>query len=376
MQVFGDLLKRIESGSQEKVSPFLSEKIKCIYTEEINCISIDNVSDVLLTGGTGYLGIHLIEALLSDTNINIHCLIRGQGAKERLLKTAKQYNVSLSMQDLRRIKVYSGEADKQNFGLEESAYQALSSNVGLIIHAAAYVNLLLPYEELRASNVESIYQMAKFATKNKLKPIAYISSDAVFPNIDEMFTEDFINSEVAKHLEDGYGQSKWVAERVLKENPQLCYAIYRLGNLGPSLQAGVSNQHDANLMLLKDIAVTGEVPDTLNLEMTAVDLMAKSLIHSLKTSIYGHKIFNLTSKSAINANELKQTFLAKDLKVISESEWLEALEERNPSLRTLVMQSAFCFKKNYQLKQENAIDISSDFLVNKLVYLKEVLERL
>ena len=53
--------------------------------------------------------------------------------------------------------------------------------VDIIIHSAAQVNLIYPYAALRRTNVFGTVNMIKLAATAKIKPLHYLSTNAVFP---------------------------------------------------------------------------------------------------------------------------------------------------------------------------------------------------
>ena len=59
-------------------------------------------------------------------------------------------------------------------GLSQEDYGYLLTEIDFIIHAAAYVNLLYPYQALHAANVMGTENIIVFACTGKIKPIHYI----------------------------------------------------------------------------------------------------------------------------------------------------------------------------------------------------------
>ena len=54
--------------------------------------------------------------------------------------------------------------------------------IDYIVHAAAYVNLLYPYEALKGTNVTGTRNILLFARSGKIKPLHYVSTNSVFPD--------------------------------------------------------------------------------------------------------------------------------------------------------------------------------------------------
>lgn len=57
-----------------------------------------------------------------------------------------------------------------------------------MIHSAAYVNLVYPYDALKGANVYGTRNVLLFCSVGKVKALHYISTNAVFPN-DEVRTD-------------------------------------------------------------------------------------------------------------------------------------------------------------------------------------------
>ena len=87
------------------------------------------------------------------------------------------------------------------------------------------------HKALHGPNVLGTQNIIKFACDSKIKPLHYISTDAVFPHGLVACREDADMTMYADTLDDGYSQSKWVAEQLVKHamDRGLPAAIYRLG---------------------------------------------------------------------------------------------------------------------------------------------------
>lgn len=91
----------------------------------------------------------------------------------------------------------------------------------------------------------------------------YISTDAVIPQGLENVDEDFDIDTVKDQLCDGYGQSKFVAERLVTRSQQrgLPAIIYRLGNQAADTKTAYWNDRDFTYLLLKAVIHLGKTPD-------------------------------------------------------------------------------------------------------------------
>ena len=109
---------------------------------------------IMLTGATGFFGVHLLKALLDKGESGIICLVRG--GERRLLECLTWYFGSgFAMRSRKRLTVIEWRSDEGALGLEEQDYARLAGNVGEIYHAAADVRHYAADEEaFLRTNVE------------------------------------------------------------------------------------------------------------------------------------------------------------------------------------------------------------------------------
>lgn len=79
----------------------------------------------------------------------------------------------------------------------------------------------------------------------------------------------------------GYGQSKWVAEKMLQEAAKrgIPAKIYRPGRITGDSQSGVWNRHDLLTLLIQVCVELGKAPDISTLtDLTPVDYVADAMV--------------------------------------------------------------------------------------------------
>ena len=110
---------------------------------------------------------------------------------------------------------------KPLLGLAEGEFKSLAGEIDAIIHNGAQVNLVKDYKSLKAVNTLGTQEVLRLAVTNgvfdfgstRARPVHYISTNGVFPSSCEECLEDD-DVESPELLEDGYAQSKWVAEKM------------------------------------------------------------------------------------------------------------------------------------------------------------------
>ncbi|WP_319448179.1 MULTISPECIES: carboxylic acid reductase [unclassified Mycobacterium] len=236
---------------------------------------------VLLTGASGFLGRYLALEWLERMRLvggTLICLVRAKddaAARARMdaiFDTGDPELLShyreLAADHLR---VLAGDKAEANLGLDESTWQGLADTVDLIVDPAALVNHLLPYSELFGPNVVGTAELIRIAITTKHKQFAYVSTIGVIVGIDPaLFTEDADMRTIspARNVDDsytnGYGNSKWAGEVLLREAHDLCglpVSVFRCGMiLADNRYQGQLNVPDTFTRLMLSVVATGIAP--------------------------------------------------------------------------------------------------------------------
>jgi thioester reductase-like protein len=95
--------------------------------------------------------------------------------------------------------------------------------------------------------------------------------------------EDTDIDDLAGAREDGYGRSKWVAEKLVREAGErgLPVRVYRPGNVSGHSETGASNQRDLLGAFIVESLRLGCAPEIegWRMEMTPVDFVAAAILH-------------------------------------------------------------------------------------------------
>jgi amino acid adenylation domain-containing protein/thioester reductase-like protein len=239
------------------------------------------VRTVLLTGATGFLGRYLALELLQQMEAvdgRLICLVRGESdedARRRLDKTFDSGDPRLlaHFQELAadHLEVIAGDKGEPDLGLDAPTWQRLAESVDLIVDSAALVNAVLPYSALFGPNVAGTAELIRIALTAKLKPCAYVSTADVAGRIEpSAFTEDTDIRVISPtrtsdgSLANGYGNSKWAGEVLLREANDLCglpVGVFRCAMiLADTTYAGQLNASDTFTRMVLSVMATGIAP--------------------------------------------------------------------------------------------------------------------
>ncbi|WP_328400272.1 carboxylic acid reductase [Nocardia sp. NBC_00403] len=238
---------------------------------------------VLLTGANGYLGRFLcLEWLerLDESGGTLICVVRGSdavAARQRLDEAFDSGDPELveHFQELaaRRLEVLSGDIGEANLGLDGATWNRLADSVDLIVHPAALVNHVLPYSQLFGPNVVGTAEVIRLAISRRLKPVTYLSTVGVASQVEPgRFDEDgdirdFSSVRVIdESYANGYGNSKWAGEVLLREANDLCglpVTVFRSDMiLAHSRYRGQLNVPDMFTRLVLSLVATGIAPSS------------------------------------------------------------------------------------------------------------------
>jgi fatty acid CoA ligase FadD9 len=239
------------------------------------------VRTVLLTGATGFLGRYLALDWLERMDLvdgKVIALVRAKSddhARARLDKTFDSGDPTLlaHYRELAadHLEVLAGDKGEANLGLDAQTWQRLADTVDLIVDPAALVNHVLPYSELFGPNALGTAELIRIALTGKQKPYTYVSTIGVGDQIKPSeFTEDAdirqisATRKISDGYANGYGNSKWAGEVLLREAHDLCglpVAVFRCDMiLADTTYAGQLNVPDMFTRMMLSLVATGIAP--------------------------------------------------------------------------------------------------------------------
>ena len=300
--------------------------------------------NVLLTGVTGFLGIHILYDLIIRTNANIYCLIRkkdNEKPKQRLINKIKYYfkdDFKILKEIDKRIIVIQGDITKERLGLKKELYRELGYKIDTVIHSAAIVDHYGDKEKFNLINVEGTNKIIDFCQifKIKLNYISTISVSADFiseeKNIRE-FNEKtlYIGQPYYKNI---YINTKFEAEyNIWKETKKgLESTIYRMGNITSRYSDGKfqeNKQKNAFLNRISNFLKLDFV--TINMleyefDMSPVDVCSKFIVEFIQyKSSYG-KNFHVFNNNKVTFKEILNKLQIKDKKIVTKKEAIKQLK--------------------------------------------------
>ncbi|MCC6083097.1 SDR family oxidoreductase, partial [Bacillus thuringiensis] len=271
------------------------EEYKDIYTNDVKrysnevLLSQKNYNNIFLTGGTGYLGIHLVNEILNRTESTIYLLVNSisvEAAKEKLNKRFLYYfnEENLLKKYQSRINIILGDITQNKFGMECKEYEKLSYKIDCVLHSAAKIKHYGNWEDFHNVNIEGTKNVLKFAKTGLKKDFNYISTLSIASGGDYVIFSEY--DKKGNHMiENYYLRSKVLAEEavLVARDSGLNCNIYRLNSLFMnycSKKMPYNFKEEGFYMVIKAMNNLGIYPFLINpvLDLSGVNQVAEAIV--------------------------------------------------------------------------------------------------
>lgn len=238
IRAFSSYLEKEKEYADDEIQNYGYEGIRKMLAGQTGELTAKRrLKYVFLTGATGYLGIHVMNALLEQKDTILYCLVRGKGkitpVKKLNAKLFYYFEKSLFDYEPERIHILEGDLNEVDLIALCFTYP-----IDTVIHCAADVSHYTHGGSMKKINTDSVKQLVELC-KYKQAEIIHVSTisvgqfrDAGTEHTQECFTEkDFY---FGQNLENQYLRTKFLAERIVlneMEQGTLQGKIVRVGNL-------------------------------------------------------------------------------------------------------------------------------------------------
>ena len=261
-------------------------------------LDLDESLTVLLTGATGFLGTYILHSLLNHVQpiLRVIAIVRAENngqALERVTQSLKAYQL-WDDAFLQRLECLAGDIASPSLKLNSLDWGRLENQVDMVIANGAKVHWLQTYQQLREPNVLSLLTLLELATRGKSKRVTFVSSTSA---IDTEYYVDLSNTIVAsggqgipegdellgaaRGLANGYGQTKWTGEFLMREARKrgLSATVVRPGYVLGDSHTGATILDDFLIRLLKACIQQQSRPEMQNtINMVPVDKVADVVV--------------------------------------------------------------------------------------------------
>ncbi|NLR67398.1 amino acid adenylation domain-containing protein [Chitinophaga varians] len=347
---------RVKTGEtgipEEDVEPYVSLQQDAYllpdveYQRPFDASVLQHQSAIMLTGATGFVGIHLLQELLDNTSAVVYCLVRARDehhALDKIHQAFAAYHIPVQDDTRHRIVPVPGDFAQPYLGIADQTYQELAGKVEVIYHSGSSVNFIEPYSFMKKPNVDGLREIIRFAATGKMKCLSLLSTISVY-SWGHVFThktvmkesDDISQNLLAVSKDIGYVRSKWVMEAVadLAAAAGVPLITFRLGYAICHSQSGASAPYQWWASLVKNCVQYSSYPTLRELRegLITVDYMVKAIVHITKNKEAIGQKFNLICSPETNLT-LEQFFgrlmdiYGFKLKPLSYKDWRKQWED-------------------------------------------------
>jgi thioester reductase-like protein len=272
------------------------------------------MEQVLLTGGTGFIGPFLMKSLLEQTQAKIYVLVRASSEEQgRQRLTAAMESMGPCPAGLMktfesRVIPLCGDLGQPNLGLSQEVWEFLTNQMDTVFHNGATVNYLFNYDRMRDANVMGTNEVLRLAFEGRPKEFNYISTTFVFGwAVKSVLWETDFNENM-ELLDFGYSQTKWVAEQVVADarGKGLSTRIFRPALVSPSVTGG-GNNFDIAVRLVAFMVNHGIGVDALNqVSFVPADVMANNIVSICAATGTANKTYHVVRDDYANMLDITE----------------------------------------------------------------------
>lgn len=343
------------------------------------------LKNVLLTGVTGFVGIHILDKLLTNTDATVYCLVRNKNNTSYIsrLKKTLQFYFGNQYDDCigTRIKVIEGDITQENFGLSDEICQKVGNDISCMINSAAIVKHYGKSPLFDDTNITGVKNVIHFATRFHLK-LYHISTLSVSGNVfaEDSFSGAHVDTKITfkednlfagQDLSNLYLYTKFMAERMILENVEkgsLNATILRLGNITSRFSDGkfqINASENAFLNRLLSFIKLKCIPDYLiegYTEFTPVDCLANAIIQMIQYD-FPYTILHLFNHNHISISNIIQYFndYGLPLDVVDHDTFLQTVDMALQTDKNILSGIINDFDTNKKLVYDSNVKLNDDF---------------
>ena len=247
-----------------------------------------------ITGGTGFIGQHLIELLLKRRG-KIFVLVR-KGSEHKLEKLRERAGKAAS-----RIVPVTGDLTRPFLGVGPAKRKEMEGKINHFFHLGAVYDLSADAASQEAANVDGTRNAVKLATALKAKRFHLASSIAAAGLYPGIFTEEMFEEAIG--LEHPYFRTKHDSEGVVRKECKIPWRVYRPGIVVGHSETGEIDKIDGPYYFFKLIQkLRKTLPPWMpaigleggRINIVPVDFVVKAMDHLAHLPRQDGKCFHLT----------------------------------------------------------------------------------
>ncbi|KAI5884853.1 acetyl-CoA synthetase-like protein [Schizophyllum commune H4-8] len=312
------------------------------YVQKKSVKPLEYPVSVLLTGTTGNLGAEILQMLLKDDRVaRIYTLERDGSASvtERQRARFADKGFTIALLDSNKLVSLQGDVSAERLGQSDEVFKEMLRAVSVIIHVAWRLDFNLGVNAFESS-IRGTRALVDFARQTQhADSLRFVFTSSVAstmswdPRTQGPVPETLLNDPSVCVHGGGYGQGKYVAERVLAASG-LSFSSMRVGQVSGGQPRGAWATTDWFPILVKTSIALGALPgDEQDVTWLSMDAVAGTLLDaafSQNALAPSHNVVHPRpipwSQMIKHVQNSLKTILKRDVPVVPFGEWFVKLE--------------------------------------------------
>ena len=337
-----------------------------------------SLGNVLLTGATGYLGIHVLQELICSDVPKIYCLVRDKNldAAEHRLKTLLFYYFESTYDELfgKRLNIVLGDVTNDLTDL-------VKAKIDTVFNCAAVVKHFSEGTEIEDVNIGGAQRCVDFCLKSGARLVHISTYSTAGINVNDTMSPDYVFNEQrlydGQYLGNQYVHSKFIAERVvlqaIAENG-LSAKVIRVGNLAARAKDGefqINFSTNAFMGRIKVYNMLGCCPYSIyesKVEFSPIDEVAQAII-LLSTTPKECCVFHTYNNHALFLGDVLSGLnnIGTDIRFVEDEEYNTAMESAgNDPQKAKTLSSLLAYKDAAHGKKATSVPVVNAYTTQVL----------
>lgn len=307
--------------------------INLLLSQKKTCCgeSLPNGGTLLLTGATGFLGIHVLARFLASGKWKVTCMLRDEDENEawERLMCRWTYYFGQAKLDQERVSITYGDLTQPS-----SLEKLEKTPFDVVINCAADVRYFAKDNNIRMVNADGVEYLAKLCMKKDIRLIQI--STLSIGGIDSIGNPSALSPSslyLHQRMHDQYSYSKFIAERYILEqmaHDELKANIIRVGYLTPNSQNGkapVNAQENMFFSLLQMMKLIGGCPESasrMEIEWAHVDEVA-DMVYMATVACPSHPVLHGECLKRSSMKQMADDFAGKELAIVPDDDFRHRL---------------------------------------------------